>query len=80
MRVITLHSMDYIDAVTTGVLSPHILPVQDLRKMLKYIEETLPSIMHLPITCEDTLDFYRYLCTHILVTDEQFPLLIDRPI
>ena len=48
MREITLHTMDYIDAATTGTLSLHILPVQDLRKMLKYIEETLPSMMHLP--------------------------------
>ena len=37
MREITLLSMDYINAATTGILSPHILPVPDLRKMLKYI-------------------------------------------
>ena len=72
--------MDYINAATTGILSPHILPVQDLRKMLKYIEDTLPFIMHLPITSEDTLHFYRCLCTHMLITDEQFLLLIDVPI
>ena len=72
--------MDYIDAATTGILSPHILPVQDLRKMLKYIEDTLPSTMHLPISLEDTLHFYRYLHTHMLIADEQFLLLIDVPI
>ena len=72
--------MDYIDAATTGILLPHILPVQDLRKMLKHIEETLPSTMHLPISSEETLNFYRYLCTHILITDEQFLLLINVPI
>ena len=72
--------MDYIDAATTGILSPHILPVQDLRKMLKYIEHTLPSMMHLPISSEDTLHFYRYLHTHVLITNEQFLLLIDVPI
>ena len=49
--------MDYINATTTGILSPHLLPVQDLRNMLKYIEDTLPSTMHLPISSEDTLDF-----------------------
>ena len=49
--------MDYIDAATTGILSQHILPVQDLRKMLKYIEDTLPSMMDLPISLEDTLTF-----------------------
>ena len=77
VREITFHTIAYINAATTGILSPHILPVQDLRKMLKYIEETLPSMMHLPISSEDTLHFYRYLLTHILITDEQFLLLID---
>ena len=80
MREITLHTMDYVDAATIGILSPHILPVEDLKKMLKYIEDTLPSTMHLPISSDDTLHFYRYWCTHILITDEQFLLLIDVPI
>ena len=30
MRQITMHAMDYIDAATTGILSPHVLPVEDL--------------------------------------------------
>ena len=77
MPEIALHTMDYINAATTGMLSPDILPVQDLRKMLKYIEDTLPSMMHLPISSENTLNFYRYLHTHILIADEQFLLLID---
>ena len=72
--------MDYINAATTGILSPHILSVQDPRKMLKYIEGTIPSTMHLPISSEDALHFYRYLCTHVLITGEQFLLLIDVPI
>ena len=80
MREVALHTMDYIDTVTKGILSPHVLPVQDLIEMLKHIEETLPSTMHLPISSEDTLHFYRYLCTHVLITDEQFLLLIDMPI
>ena len=79
MQEIALHTMDYIDAAT-GILSPHILPVQDLRKMLKYIEDTLPSTMHLPISFKDTLHFNRYLHTHMLIADEQFLLLIDVPI
>ena len=66
MREVALHTMDYIDAATTGILSPHVLPVEDLREMLKHIEEMLPSTMHLPISSEDALHFYRYLCTHIL--------------
>ena len=72
--------MDYTDAATTGILSLHVLPVQDLREMRKHIEETLPSIMYLSISSEDTLHFYRYLCTHILITDEQFLFLINVPI
>ena len=35
--------MDYTDAATSGTLSPHILPVMDLQKMLLHVEETLPS-------------------------------------
>ena len=33
MREVTIHTMDYVDAATTGILSPHVLPVEDLRKM-----------------------------------------------
>ena len=83
MQEIHIHTMNHIDAAdaaTTGILLPYILPVQDLRKMLKYIEHTLPSMMHLSISSEDTLHFYRYLCTHVLITNEQFLLLIDEPI
>ena len=72
-----LHTKDYIDAATTGILSLHVLPVKDLREMLKHIEETPPSTIHLPISSEDTLHFYRYLPTHVLIADEQFVLLID---
>ena len=28
MRQVTMHAMDYIDAVTTGILLPHVLPVE----------------------------------------------------
>ena len=41
---------------------------------------TLPSTMQLPISSEDTLHFYRYLHTHILIANEQFLLLIDVPL
>ena len=72
--------MNYIDAATTEIFLQHIQPVQDLRKTLKYIVDTLPSMMHLPISSDDTLHFYRYLHTHVLITNEQFLLLIDVPI
>ena len=76
-REVAMHTMDYINAATTGILSPHVLPVEFLRKMLLHIEEALLSTMHLPVSSEDTLHLYRYLCTHILIADEQFLLLID---
>ena len=75
-----MHTMEYIDAATTGLLSPHVLPVEDLRKMLLHIEEALPLTMHLPVSSEDTLHFYRYLHTHSLIADEQLLLLTDEPI
>ena len=70
--------MEYIDAATTGIFSPHVLPVDNLRTMLLHIEETLPSTMHLPILTY-ALHFYRHLYTHVLIADEQFLLLIDVP-
>ena len=36
--------------------------------------------MHLPISSEDALHFYRYLCTRVLIADEQFLPLINVPI
>ena len=48
--------------------------------MLLHIEEALPLPMHLPVPSEDTLYFYRHLCTNILIADEQFLLLIYVPI
>ena len=36
-----------------------------------------PQPLHLPISPEDTLLFYRYLCTHILIENKQFLLLVD---
>ena len=45
--------------------------------MLLLIEEALPSTMLLPDSSEDTLHFYRYLGTHVLIADKQFLLLIN---
>ena len=72
--------MEYIDTATSGTLSPHVLPVIDKQKMLQHIADTLPPTLHLPILPEDTLHFYRYLCTHVLIENKQFLLLIDVPI
>ena len=55
-------------------------PSQILQKMLQHIADTLPPSLHLPISPEDTLHFYRYLHTHVLIENKQFLLLIDIPI
>ena len=70
-----MYTMDYKDAATTSILSPHILSVEDWREMLMPIKAALPSTMHLPVSLDDTLHFSRYLCTHVLVAEEQFLLL-----
>ena len=72
--------MDYINAATSGILSPHVLLVMDLQKMLLHIAEALPPMLHLPVSPDDTLHFYRYLHTHVLIKNIQFLLLIDVPI
>ena len=77
IRTASTHTMDYIDAATTGTLSLHIIPIMDLKKMLSHIEETLPSTLHLAVLPEDTLHFYQYLSMHVLIINKQFLLLID---
>ena len=69
MRQIAMHAMGYIEAATTNILSPHVLPAEDLQEMLIHMEAELPSTMHLPVSSDDTLHFYRYLCAHILVLE-----------
>ena len=80
IQMVSTHTMEHINAATSGTLLPHILPVIDLQKMLQHIADTLHPTLHLPISPEDTLHFYRYLCTHILIGNKQFLLLIDLPI
>ena len=48
-ELFSTHTMDYIDVATSGTLSPHVLPVVGLQRMLKYIADTLPPTLHLPI-------------------------------
>ena len=67
IQTVSKHTMEYINAATSGTLSPHVLPVIDLQRMLQHIADTLPPMLHLPISPEDTLHFYRYLHTHILI-------------
>ena len=71
--MVSTHTMEYIDAATSGTLSPYVLPIMDLQQMLQH---TLPPTLHLPVSLEDTLHFYRYLHTHVLIESKQFLLLI----
>ena len=80
LRTLSTHTMDYINATTSGILSPQVLPVADLQNMLQHIADTLPPTLYLPISPVDTLHFYRYLHTHVLIKNKQFLLLIDIPI
>ena len=66
IKTVSTHTMDYINAATTGTVSPHILPIMDLKRMLSHIEETLPSTF--------------LLHTHVLIANKQFLLLINVPI
>ena len=61
--------MDCVDAATTNTLSPDKLPIEDLRYMLRHIESELPLSMHLPISSDNTLHFYWYLNTHVLIAE-----------
>ena len=53
IRRVSTHTMDYINAATSGTLSQHILPVMDLQKMLLHIKEKLPSMLHQPVSSDD---------------------------
>ena len=77
---VSTHTMEYINAATSGTLSPHVLPVIDLQRILQHIADTLPPMLHWPISPEDTLHFYRYLHTYALIENKLFLLLIDIPI
>ena len=50
LRQVVIHTMDYVDTATSNVLSPDILPVEDLRNMLRHIESELPATMYLHIS------------------------------
>ena len=66
MRQFAVHTMDYVDAAITNVLSPDILPVADLTKMLKHIESELTSNnapAHFFRECPSFLTVSQYTCT-----------------
>ena len=57
IQTVSTHTMDCINAATSGTLSPHVLPIMDLQKMLLHISDTLPPTLHLPVSPDDTLHF-----------------------
>ena len=59
IQMVSTHTTDYINAATSGTLSPQFLPVIDLQIMSQHIADTLPPTLHLPISPEDTLHSYR---------------------
>ena len=42
IRQIVIHTTDYMDGATTNILSPDILPLEDMRRMLRQIESVVP--------------------------------------
>ena len=57
IQTVSANTMDYINAATSGTLSPHILPVMDLQKMLLHISDALTPMLYLPVSPDDTLHF-----------------------
>ena len=70
IQMVSTHTMEYVNTATSGTLFPHVLPVIDLQRMLQHIADTLPPTLHLLISPEDALHFYRYLRTHILIKNK----------
>ena len=46
IQMVSAHTTDYINAATSGTLSPHVLPVIDLQMMLLHIADSLPPMLH----------------------------------
>ena len=73
IQMVSTHTTDYIDAATSGILSPHMVYLLWIyKRCLLHISDTLPPTLHLPVSPDDTLHFYRYLCTHILIENKKF--------
>ena len=55
--MVSARTMDYINAASSGTLPPHVLLIVDLQGMLSHIADALPSMLHLPVSPDDTLHF-----------------------
>ena len=58
IQMVSAHTMDYIDAATSGTLSPHVLLVMDLQRMMSLLADALPPMLYLPVSPDDALHFY----------------------
>ena len=74
---VSTHTMDYIDAATSGILSPHVLPVTDLQKMHQHITDTLPPILPLTNITRGHPTFLQVL-TYTCLDREQTVLITDQ--
>ena len=55
IRAVSLHIMDYVDAAMTGILSPHILLITDLKQMLSHLLQCIYQYhLRTPYTFIDT--------------------------
>ena len=77
---VAAHTMDYVEAATTHVLTPRTLPIPHLHSILENITATLPANLALPTDLTDILHFYRFLTVHVFAEEGKFLLLIDIPI
>ena len=70
--------MDYMDATTNNILSPDILPVKELKGMLRHFESQLPLIIHLPKSLDKTP--FLQISKNSCAISRKFLLVIDVPI
>ena len=66
---VATHTMDYVDTVTTNILSLDIITVEEIKGIIRHIESQFPSLLHLSISSDNTLHFYKYPKTHVLVAE-----------
>ena len=81
IQTVSAHTMDYINAATSGnTLSTHPTCHGSTKDVVTYIRYLTTYTAPTCFTRMIPYIFYRYLCTHILLENKQFLLLIDVPI
>ena len=81
LHTLSTHTKDYINATTSGMLSPHVLPVADLWKMpTAHCRQPTSYSAPANITSGHPTLLQVSVHTHVLIENKQFLLLIDIPI